>query len=162
MDAKAIIPTGWHFVSHFCEPDGVTRISPLERRNFPVRYYFVGFGNAYHLPNSTKPHLVTDIGGEDEDVPELRGGHQYNPFKLDIYTLGNVFKKELYNVGPRASLRILQSRLSHHGLRPRNTMVSISFRISSYICMWKTSLNVRLSRKFFRNGTKYDLYWMKT
>lgn len=98
MDAKAIIPTGWHFVSHFCEPDGVTRISSLERRNLPVRYYFVGFGNAYHLPNSSK-HLVTDIGGEDEDVPELREDHRYDPFKLDIYTLGNVFKKELYNVG---------------------------------------------------------------
>ena len=99
MDAKAIIPTGWHFVSHFCEPDGVTRISPLERRSFPVRYYFVGFGNAYHLPHSSKQQLVTDIGGEDEDVPELREGHRYDPFKLDIYTLGNVFKKELYNVG---------------------------------------------------------------
>jgi len=98
MDAKAIIPTGWHFVSHFCEPDGVSRISPLERRNFPVRYYFVGFGNAYHLPHSSKQQLVTDIGGEDEDAPELREG-RYDPFKLDIYTLGNVFKKELYNVG---------------------------------------------------------------
>lgn len=97
MDAKSIIPTGWHFVSHFCEPDGITKISPLERRNYPVRYYFVGFGSAYHLP-PPKQTLVRDIGGGDFDVPELAKGKSYDPFKLDIYTLGNVFKKELYEV----------------------------------------------------------------
>jgi len=95
MDAKAIIPTGWHFVSHFCEPDGMTKISPLDRKNLPVRYYFVGFGNCYHIPPNQAP-LVMDIGGNDDDVPELFKGKAYDPFKLDIYTLGNVFLKELY------------------------------------------------------------------
>ncbi|KAJ3511341.1 hypothetical protein NLJ89_g4151 [Agrocybe chaxingu] len=94
MDAKSIIPTGWHFVSHFCEPDGMTKISPLERKHLPVRYYFVGFGNCYHIPPNTTP-LVRDIGGNDGDVPELFKGQPYDPFKLDIYTLGNVFLKDL-------------------------------------------------------------------
>lgn len=95
MDAKSIVPTGWHFVAHFCEPDGMTRISPLDRRNHIVRYYFIGFGNCYHIEPKTS-RLVRDIGGNDTDVPELFTGKPYDPFKHDIYTLGNVFDKELY------------------------------------------------------------------
>ncbi|KAF8165858.1 hypothetical protein B0H34DRAFT_648961 [Crassisporium funariophilum] len=95
MDAKTIIPTGWHFVAHFCEPDGMTRISPLERKRWPVRYYFVGFGDCFHVPRTTKP-LIQAIGGSDQDVPELFTGKPYDPFKLDIYTLANVFQKQLF------------------------------------------------------------------
>ena len=97
MDAKSIVPTGWHFVAHFCEPDGMTRISPLDRRNHIVRYYFIGFGSCYHIAPKTA-RLVQDIGGSDTDVPELFTGKPYDPFKHDIYTLGNVFNKELYQV----------------------------------------------------------------
>ncbi|KAF8166987.1 hypothetical protein BJ912DRAFT_797366, partial [Pholiota molesta] len=95
MDAKSIIPTGWHFVSHFCEPDGMTRISPLDRKSHTVRYYFVGFGNCYHVSPKQMP-LVVDIGGSDTDVPELSTMKPYDPFKLDIYTLGNIIYKEIY------------------------------------------------------------------
>ncbi|KAF8958502.1 kinase-like domain-containing protein [Flammula alnicola] len=109
MDAKSIVPTGWHFVSHFCEPDGMTRISPLERKNHSVRYYFIGFGNCYHLAPDKAP-LVTDIGGGDDDVPELFNGKPYDPFKVDIYTLGNVILKELYQ--KYHSLEFLQDLIS--------------------------------------------------
>ncbi|KDR84181.1 hypothetical protein GALMADRAFT_56099 [Galerina marginata CBS 339.88] len=95
MDAKSIVPTGWHFVSHFCEPDGMTRISPLDRKSHSVRYYFIGFGSCYHIPPNQAP-LVRDIGGNDDDVPELFTGKPYDPYKLDVYTLGNIFLKELY------------------------------------------------------------------
>ncbi|PPQ68619.1 hypothetical protein CVT25_005529 [Psilocybe cyanescens] len=95
MDAKALVPTGWHFVSHFCEPDGMTRIQFLDRKNHSVRYYFIGFGNCYHISPNKVP-LVTDIGGNDDDVPELFTGKPYDPYKLDVYTLGNIFLKELY------------------------------------------------------------------
>ncbi|KAF9534658.1 hypothetical protein CPB83DRAFT_802734 [Crepidotus variabilis] len=95
MDAKSIIPTGWHFVSHFCEPDGMTRVKPLERRNHPVRYYFVGFGNSCSFPPGKQP-LVNHLGAEDEEVPELLSRKPYDPYKLDIYTLGNVFKRQLF------------------------------------------------------------------
>ena len=97
MDARAIVPTGWHFVSHFCEPDGMTRISPLPRKNHSVRYYFIGFGNCYHISPDVTP-LVTSIGGNDDDVPELFTGKPYDPYKLDIYTLGNILMKELFHV----------------------------------------------------------------
>ena len=97
MDAKSIVPTGWHFVSHFCEPDGMTRISPLDRKNHSVRYYFIGFGDAYHISPTQMP-LVVDIGGNDTSAPELHTFQPYDPFKLDIYTLGNVMHNELLAV----------------------------------------------------------------
>ncbi len=134
MDAKSIIPTGWHFVSHFCEPDGITKISSLERRNYPVRYYFVGFGSAYHLPPPKQP-LVRDIGGGDDDVPELAKGKSYDPFKLDIYTLGNVFK-ELYEVSLMSSgsvynLMSLLTEISWSRLHPKTPYPDACARLYS-------------------------------
>jgi hypothetical protein len=95
MDVTSIVPTGWHFVAHFCEPDGMTRIPPLDRRNHIVRYYFIGFGRCVYRIAPKTARLVREI---DTDVPELFTGKPYDPFKHDIYTLGNVFDKELYQV----------------------------------------------------------------
>ncbi|PPR04658.1 hypothetical protein CVT24_011876 [Panaeolus cyanescens] len=97
MDARSLIPGGWHFVAHFCQPDGMTRIVPRQRKTCPVRYYFVGFGSCYHFPPGQRP-LVHDIGCTDTDVPELSSSamRPYDPFKLDVFTLGNVFMKCLY------------------------------------------------------------------
>ena len=97
MDAKSLVPTGWHFVAPFCEPDGMTRITPLDRKRYPVRYYFIGFGNCLHVPPNQRT-TIKGIGGGDYDVPELLTGEAYDPFKLDIYTLGNVFDNYLYEV----------------------------------------------------------------
>jgi len=95
MDAKSLVPTGWHFVAPFCEPDGMTRITPLDRKRYPVRYYFIGFGNCLHIPSHQRT-TIKGIGGGDYDVPELLTGEAYDPFKLDIYTLGNVIDNYLY------------------------------------------------------------------
>ena len=98
MDAKSLVPTGWHFVAPFCEPDGMTRIAPLDRKRHPVRYYFIGFGNCFHIPRHQRSTPIKGIGGGDCDVPELLNGQAYDPFKLDIYTLGNVIDKHLHEV----------------------------------------------------------------
>lgn len=97
MDAKSLVPTGWHFVAPFCEPDGMTKINPLNRKRHPVRYYFIGFGNCLHIPRHQRTP-IKGIGGGDCDVPELLAGQAYDPFKLDIYTLGNVIDKHLHEV----------------------------------------------------------------
>ena len=97
MDAKSLVPTGWHFVAPFCEPDGMTRITPLDRKRYHVRYYFIGFGNCLHIPSHQRT-TIKGIGGGDYDVPELITGEAYDPFKLDIYTLGNVIDNYLYEV----------------------------------------------------------------
>lgn len=97
MDAKSLVPTGWHFVTPFSEPDGMTPITCLDRKRHPVRYYFVGFGNCLHTPRHQHT-LMRGIGGSDWEVPELRFVQVYDPFKLDIYTLGNVISAALHEV----------------------------------------------------------------
>lgn len=43
-----------------------------------------------------QPHFVLDWGGRDDDVPELERHQPYDPFKVDVFTVGNVFLKEVF------------------------------------------------------------------
>ncbi|KIJ95230.1 hypothetical protein K443DRAFT_11526 [Laccaria amethystina LaAM-08-1] len=77
MDARPIHPQGWHFVvkEFGSDSDGVTYVTPLARIDHPVKYYFIDY---------------------DADVPELKELQPYDPFKVDVFTVGNVFFKDLY------------------------------------------------------------------
>lgn len=97
MDARPIYPRGWHFKATICAPDGVTFITPLARIDHPVRYYFIDYGLSHRfLPD--QPRFVLDWGGRDTDVPELKKLQPYDPFKVDVFTVGNMFFKDLYQV----------------------------------------------------------------
>ena len=45
-----------------------------------------------------KPFMVTGRDGLDREVPELSYSVPYNPFAVDIFTLGNVYKKDFLQV----------------------------------------------------------------
>ena len=104
MDARPIYPQGWHFMAKSFAPDGVTPATPLPRIDYPVRYYFIDYGVSHRfLPDQS--HFVLDWGGRDADVPELKKLQPYDPFKVDVFTVGNVFLKDLCQVfAPRAYL----------------------------------------------------------
>ncbi|KAG5644788.1 hypothetical protein DXG03_007609 [Asterophora parasitica] len=95
MDARPILPSGWHFVAYQCKPDGVTPISPLARIDYPVRYIIIDFDCSVRL-SPGQPHLIRNFGGRDGDPPEYRSPEPYDPFKIDVFTLGNVFFKDFY------------------------------------------------------------------
>ncbi|KAF5388308.1 hypothetical protein D9615_000851 [Tricholomella constricta] len=95
MDARPILPSGWHFVAHHCIPDGVTPISPLARIDYPVRYIIIDFDCSVRL-SPGQPHLIRRFGGRDGDPPEYKSREPYDPFKIDVFTLGNVFFKDFY------------------------------------------------------------------
>ncbi|KAG5653364.1 hypothetical protein H0H81_000865 [Sphagnurus paluster] len=95
MDARPIIPSGWHFVAHNREPDGFTSISPLARIDHPVRYIIIDFDCSIEA-DSKNPPLILGFGGRDGDPPEYQTRKPYDPFKIDVFTLGNVFYKDLY------------------------------------------------------------------
>ncbi|KAG5653369.1 hypothetical protein H0H81_000870 [Sphagnurus paluster] len=95
MDARPIIPSGWHFVAHHCTTDGFTTISPLSRIDYPVRYIIIDFDCSVRLEHG-QPHLLRNFGGRDGEPPEYKTREPYDPFKIDVFTLGNVFLKDFY------------------------------------------------------------------
>ncbi|KAG5641368.1 hypothetical protein DXG03_005384 [Asterophora parasitica] len=97
MDARPILPGGWHFVAQHCTQDGVTPISPLARIDYPVRYIIIDFDCSVWLAPG-QPRLVRNFGGRDGDPPEYKNREPYDPFKIDVFTLGNMLYKDFFQV----------------------------------------------------------------
>jgi hypothetical protein len=93
MDPSKVIPKGFHF-AFWRSHDGVVtkRFEWRERWSVrPVQYYFIDFGLSRRYPAGP----VRDLGifGQDRTVPEQSLTIPYDPFKSDIYQLGNVIIK---------------------------------------------------------------------
>ena len=100
MDASPILLRGWHFSAPSVTADGTEIIAPLSRIDHPVRYYIIDFDSSVHFLPGQSP-IIHGLGGRDDDVPELAPSERQKPFdhyKLDIFTLGNVFLKDLRQV----------------------------------------------------------------
>jgi len=95
MDADAMYPEGFHPILTTYKPDYSGEAPYIPRSAAGVKYYFVDFGISVHIPASVYPKLVTGHLGRDQTPPELSTTIPYDPFKLDIYILGNMFKCEL-------------------------------------------------------------------
>ncbi|KAI0753919.1 hypothetical protein BC629DRAFT_1174699 [Irpex lacteus] len=99
MDADALCPQGFHPVHLGSLPDGFTPAPCLPRSAAPVKYYFVDYGiSSYIDPNGQEDRKVVGVHGIDQEVPELSLTVPYDPFKVDIFLIGNMFKHELYMV----------------------------------------------------------------
>ncbi|KAG6819244.1 hypothetical protein H0H93_013853 [Arthromyces matolae] len=92
MDASKMIPRGFHQI-HPHTHDGVSAEFIWNDRWSvrPNRYYFIDFNLAHYYPEDVQFEEDTTMIGQDETVPEFRANKPYNPFKLDVYQLGNVF-----------------------------------------------------------------------
>ncbi len=99
MDGTSLYPKGFHPVSTSRTPDNREEANPLARSMAPtpVKYYFVNFG----MSESVAVELVGPVTiGDDLETaaPELLRNGPYDPFKVDIYILGNFFKKHIFTV----------------------------------------------------------------
>ena len=110
MDADAMYPEGFHPVSLVDTPDYSGTAKYKSRTTAGAKYYYVDFGISVHIPEALRPKMVTGILGRDQDPPELSETVPYDPFKLDIFIIGNMFKREFYQVGTLRRNR-LASRL---------------------------------------------------
>jgi len=99
MDADAMYPDGFHPVVLSGTPDYSASAKYKSRTTAGAKYYYVDFGISVHIPEAVSPKLVTGILGRDQDPPELSQTVPYDPFKLDIFIIGNMFKQEFYQVG---------------------------------------------------------------
>ncbi|RDB18621.1 hypothetical protein Hypma_014748 [Hypsizygus marmoreus] len=92
MDASKTIPRGFHF-ARWHSHDGLTFDFDWYDRWLvrPVQYYFIDFGLSHQYPPGLKNILDDGIFGQDRTVPEMSITVPYDPFKADVYQLGNVF-----------------------------------------------------------------------
>ncbi|RDB27934.1 hypothetical protein Hypma_002169 [Hypsizygus marmoreus] len=92
MDASKLIPKGFHYIKPYTH-DGVTFDYKMEWRERwavkPNHYYFIDFGLSSRYPANVKNIKDTGIIGQDKSVPECSLTVPYNPFKMDVYQLGN-------------------------------------------------------------------------
>lgn len=106
LDIDNLYPGGYHPVQLERSPDMKTSHVFVRRGLIPVRYYFVDFGmSTRFLPG--EPRLVTGELGRDRDAPELSDTIPYDPFKLDVFILGNVLRTAFQEVCSVLTTRIL-------------------------------------------------------
>ncbi|KAI0693498.1 kinase-like domain-containing protein [Cytidiella melzeri] len=99
MDGASLYPKGFHPVLSNFLPDARTKAKPYARFTAPqpVKYYFVDFGISESFAVDQTSRLVVGTDGLDADVPELSDSKPYDPFKVDIFILGNFFKQQIFN-----------------------------------------------------------------
>lgn len=108
MDATPLFPAGFHPVSQDLLPD-LTGEAPVKSRleAEPIQYFFIDFGIAIRVPPGVNPKQTVGVIGLDRDVPELSATVPYDPFKVDIFIIGNLFQKQILAVSVRHDYRRL-------------------------------------------------------
>ncbi|KLO08637.1 hypothetical protein SCHPADRAFT_835082 [Schizopora paradoxa] len=100
FDASSMYPEGFHPDMQYMTKDGLRLLGEgLKRADVspPVRYYFIDFGISSRFAGSSKRRLVTGSRCQDRDVPELSDAIPYDPFYVDVFILGNVYKRSFTN-----------------------------------------------------------------
>lgn len=93
MDARALLPDGWHPQNWQAYLNGSTLVFNLSRTAVGgVRYYYIDFGIS-----TFRESLVTGIHGQ-ERAPELSETAMYDPYKLDVYILGKAYSEYIDRV----------------------------------------------------------------
>ena len=101
MDADVMYPQGFHPIELEYTPDYSGYAKHISRTAAKVKYYFIDFGISVHIPDSLGSKLVTGTLGRDRDPPELSPnweGRGYDPFKLDVFIIGNMLRREFHVV----------------------------------------------------------------
>lgn len=90
MDPSRVIPGSFHFGS-WRTVDGIRPIVWRERWSVrPVKYFFIDFDLSLRYSSNVNRCEVGQIG-QDRSAPEmLTPNIPYDPFKADVYQLGNV------------------------------------------------------------------------
>ncbi|KAI9001450.1 kinase-like domain-containing protein [Trametes punicea] len=132
MDASALFPKSFHPLVQTALPDGMTPAPVLSRAAAPVQYYFTDFGDSARF-TSGGPRLVVGSDGLDEGPPELSKTVPYDPFKLDIFLIGNLIRRKFHERYSNLSmLEPLMNQMVHLDPTQRPTAAE-AFRQLKYI-----------------------------
>ncbi len=122
MDAQPLYPEGYHPARPDHTPDALYKVTPLSRADHPVRYYYIDFGLSTCFSPGASSHVVGEIG-RDTEVPELSDDIPYDAYKVDIFSLGNVYSKEFEQVrapvgGNALALLMTLVEVQRYGIPP--------------------------------------------
>jgi hypothetical protein len=100
MDASSLYPRGFHPVIQEYLRDLTTKAPVVHRQAAwpPVRYYFVHSSTLVRIPREVYPRVVFGNFGLHHEAPELSDTMPYDPFKLDVYMLGTLYRRKIYAV----------------------------------------------------------------
>ena len=126
LDAGVMYPDGFHPVAMIMAADCSSRAKYISRTSAGAKYYYVDFGISSYFPEDVSKRIVKGVFGRDQGPPELSPETLYDPFKLDIFILGSMFKKEFCDV--IIPLSVVSSRNSQGS---RNTPTLSSCTLSS-------------------------------
>lgn len=121
IDAEAMYPEGFHPVNISYKRDYSGWATYMLRSAVGVKYYFADFGISSHIPEGEPQKLVTGILGWGQEPPELSRTVPYDPFKLDVYIIGNMLKREFCDVW----LRYLSPLINSYTFRLSPTSSSL-------------------------------------
>ncbi len=123
MDGTPLYPNGFHPGHHDRSRSGTDFAKGRLRLHAPpVFYYLIDFGLSKKYEGDG-PYEAWGIDGQDRDAPELqdRDSGPYDPFLLDIFTLGNVYKTSFLDVRPNVSSQFVLLTVVFAGIsEPRN------------------------------------------
>ena len=122
MDADAMYPEGFHPIHVGFKRDYSGWADYIPRSTAGVKYYFVDFGISSHILED-RQRFVTGNFGRDQEPPELSATVPYDAFKLVIFIIGNLFRRDFYEViilpfSFPAALIVLQKFSNVDFLRP--------------------------------------------
>jgi len=123
MDGAALYQNGFHPGRHD-RSRSATRFVKGRLRLYapPVVYYLIDFGLSKKYEGDG-PYEAWGMDGQDRDAPELQheGAGPYDPFLLDIFTLGNVYKTSFLDVRLDIASRFVLLTVVFAGIsEPRN------------------------------------------
>ncbi|GBE78924.1 predicted protein [Sparassis crispa] len=144
MDARSLYPHGHHPIRIAASQDGIHMLAPLSRSDCSVRYYFIDFGISSLIKKGESPYVL-GRQGRDKELPELSSEITYDAFKVDIFTLGNLYKKEFLQAYLDLEfLEPLVQKMTAHSPDQRPTAAvafavfeSIRHRQSSSLLRWR-------------------------
>lgn len=101
MDGRAMYgKKGFHpSFQDMTAADVMVVASPKTRKDVGfVKYYFTDFGISTLFDDPAGPRVVVGDRAQDLEVPELSSVIPYDPFAVDVFTLGNVYKRHFLDV----------------------------------------------------------------
>lgn len=98
MDAESLYTEACHPLISSIDHTGQNWVGRVPRSQARVKYYYIDFGISTYFPPGQQRGLVTGSSGHDRDVPELSRVTPYDPFKVDVFIIGNMLRELFFDV----------------------------------------------------------------